>query len=109
MKPPRVPGKVTAIDGTPIDVDAELAALEAAIPTAPATTATLAELAGALDRLKVMLAANYAEGDDWRRQPVNEHVGQAIEHLRAWQAGDPSELHLDHALCRLMFAVELQG
>jgi hypothetical protein len=67
---------------------------------------TTADLAVAFARLDAVLIANSAKGDSWRHL-VDEHVGHAIAHLRAWKAGNRVEPHLDHALARICFAVEL--
>ncbi len=45
--------------------------------------------------------------DNWRKIPADVHRGRAITHLLQHQAGDTSEDHLGHALCRVLMAVEL--
>lgn len=57
------------------------------------------------------MAEIQAQGDEkygpnnWRGIPVGEHINHAITHFFAWLAGDRSDDHLGHALCRAMFAV----
>jgi hypothetical protein len=46
-------------------------------------------------------------GFDARLRGVADHVQHAVDHLRAWQAGDVTEDHLGHAGCRILFALEL--
>jgi hypothetical protein len=43
---------------------------------------------------------NWHKIEDW------EHIEHAFQHLYADLAGDTSDDHLVHALCRLMFAVD---
>ena len=43
--------------------------------------------------------------DNWRDIPVHHHLNHLIMHAYAWLAGDSSDDHLAHALCRAMFAV----
>lgn len=48
--------------------------------------------------------------ENWRRIPVHEHLNHMIIHAYAYLAGDTSDEHLSHIMCRAMFAqaVELQ-
>lgn len=45
--------------------------------------------------------------DNWRKIPVNDHVNHAMTHLFASLAGDRQDDHLEHAACRILFALEL--
>lgn len=46
---------------------------------------------------------------NWHLIPIEEHIGRAQAHLLAYMAGDTSDDHLTHALCRLLFACELEA
>lgn len=54
-------------------------------------------------------AEKYGE-DNWRLIPTKEHLNHALMHIYAWLAGDETDEHLSHILCRATFAlgVELQ-
>ena len=51
-------------------------------------------------------AADKHPPDNWRRIARVDHVNHALAHLFALGAGDPSDNHLEHAACRLLFALE---
>jgi Domain of unknown function (DUF5664) len=42
--------------------------------------------------------------DNWRGIPVGDHLNHLVAHAYAWLAGDTSDDHLSHVLCRAMFA-----
>jgi hypothetical protein len=68
----------------------------------------------------VLRANDATKGDEWARLPIGTHAEHAREHIEAvadmladprgdeevWK-GHRLEEHLSHALCRLLFAVEL--
>ena len=43
--------------------------------------------------------------DSWTREGLEHHLIHAVEHIADYQAGDRSEPHLEHALCRLAMAI----
>jgi hypothetical protein len=45
--------------------------------------------------------------DNWKQIEIDSHLNHALIHLFAYMAGDTSDDHLNHATCRLMFALEL--
>lgn len=49
--------------------------------------------------------------NNWRSISAESNVNHAMAHIFAWLNGDKQDKHLEHAFCRLMFAlgVELQG
>lgn len=55
-------------------------------------------------------AVKYGE-NNWRKIEVPDHLNHLIMHAYAFLAGDQSDHHLSHIMCRAMFAqaVELQG
>ena len=48
-------------------------------------------------------AEKYGE-DNWRNISVREHLNHLIIHAYAYLAGDTSDDHLSHIMCRAMFA-----
>lgn len=49
--------------------------------------------------------------ENWRLIDVNSNLNHVMVHIMAYLAGDTQDKHLEHAFCRMMFAlgVELQG
>lgn len=52
-------------------------------------------------------AAKYGEWN-WRGLTINDQLNHLLVHVYAYLAGDPSDDHLAHALCRAVFALSLQ-
>lgn len=48
-------------------------------------------------------ARKYGE-DNWRQISIEDHLNHMIIHAYAYLAGDRSDDHLSHALCRATFA-----
>lgn len=47
--------------------------------------------------------------NNWRAIPVEDHLNHLIMHAYAWLAGDTSDEHLSHIMCRAMFAQGIQA
>jgi hypothetical protein len=50
-------------------------------------------------------ADKYGE-NNWHLIPAAENVNHALVHLLAIQAGDGSDDHIEHAACRILFALD---
>lgn len=63
--------------------------------------------APAMFKLAEVLAygATKYEPNNWRKIDPQDHLNHALQHLFAFQAGDRSDDHLGHALCRVMMLV----
>lgn len=46
--------------------------------------------------------------ENWRSISDREHINHALAHLYAYLAGDTQDEHLEHALCRVAFAVSVK-
>jgi hypothetical protein len=59
-----------------------------------------------LEAASVMYEGKIKYGkDNWRLISTEEHIEHLMVHALAWLAGDRSDKHLAHALCRAIFAV----
>jgi hypothetical protein len=67
--------------------------------------------AKALFRLGKVLkeGAEKYERDNWRKIDTESHIDHALNHIFAYLAGDKQDNHLDHAFCRLMMAIGVEG
>lgn len=45
----------------------------------------------------------YGFDGNWRQIPPKDHANHLLIHIFAWLAGDTSDEHLSHAMCRAMF------
>lgn len=48
----------------------------------------------------------YAD-DNYKKIPLEDHLGRALTHIWAYLSGDRSNDHLSHAACRTLMALEL--
>lgn len=48
-------------------------------------------------------AEKYGE-NNWRKIPIEDHLNHLIMHAYAYLAGDRTDEHLSHIMCRAMFA-----
>jgi len=44
----------------------------------------------------------YGSDENWRKIPAKEHWNHMVIHAFAWLAGDKSDDHLSHIMCRAM-------
>lgn len=56
-------------------------------------------------------AKKYGDDENWRKIDVRSHLNHLLIHAYAYLAGDESDDHLSHIMCRAMFAqaVELES
>lgn len=46
----------------------------------------------------------YGAGENWRKISIADHLNHMLIHAYAFLAGDTSDDHLSHIMCRAMFA-----
>jgi hypothetical protein len=59
----------------------------------------------ALGKILAEGARKYGD-ENWRNIRFADHINHALVHIAAYRAGDRSDDHLGHALCRMVFAFE---
>jgi len=50
----------------------------------------------------------YGDDENWRAIPIEDHLNHLLIHVYAYLAGDTSDSHLSHAMCRIMFAIGVE-
>ena len=50
------------------------------------------------------LYGGHAPGS-WTKEGIEHHLAHAVDHIASHQAGDRTESHLHHALCRIAMAL----
>jgi hypothetical protein len=45
--------------------------------------------------------------DNWRKIGTQDHINHMLQHVYAYLAGDTTDDHLAHAMCRAMFALAM--
>lgn len=81
-------------------------ASQSAIPYAVASLDAGALLAAA--RVAAQGDAKYGV-DNWRKIPTRDHLNHLLTHVLAYLAGDRSDEHLAHAICRALMAHACEG
>lgn len=46
----------------------------------------------------------YGDDENWRKISIEDHLNHLLMHVLAYLAGDRSDGHLSHTMCRAMFA-----
>lgn len=60
------------------------------------------------DVARVLAEGGAKYGDwNWLKIDTNDHINHALQHLFAFLAGDESDEHLAHAMCRCLFAAHM--